>query len=155
MKRLLAALLASACVQAGAASVDQLAWLSGCWASEGGEAGSGEQWMAPAGGTMLGTARTVKGGKTVAWEFVQIRALGDGRLAYVAKPHNQPEAAFPLLSLTENEVVFEAPEHDFPQRIIYRRQGSEGLQARIEGMSKGKLKGIDFPLRRTACTAGG
>ncbi|UGQ46290.1 DUF6265 family protein [Massilia endophytica] len=152
MRTLLAALLASACMQAGAASVDQLGWLAGCWASEGGEPGSGEQWMAPAGGTMLGTARTVKGGKTVAWEFVQIRALDDGRLAYVAKPHNQAEAAFPLRSVTENEVVFEAPEHDFPQRIIYRREGSERLHARIEGTVKGKLKGIDFPLRRTACT---
>jgi hypothetical protein len=153
MRLLAAALLFAATAQAGAASIDQLGWLAGCWASEGGEAGSGEQWMAPAGGSMLGTARTIKGGKTVAWEFVRIAALEDGRLAYIAKPHNQAEAAFPLLTLKEGEAVFEAPEHDFPQRIIYRRDGDR-LQARIEGMSKGKLKGFDFPLRRTDCARG-
>ena len=33
-------------------SVEDLAWLAGCWASIGGEDGSGEQWTSPAGGTM-------------------------------------------------------------------------------------------------------
>ncbi|MGH8854313.1 MAG: hypothetical protein ACREWI_08545 [Telluria sp.] len=46
--------------------------------------------------------------------------------------------------------MFENPAHDFPQRIIYRRVGDTGLHARIEG----KGKGIDFPMRRTACGGG-
>jgi len=143
-------LLASAGAVACAAPIDSLGWLAGCWSAVGGENGSGEQWMAPAGGTMMGVGRTVRGGKTIEWEFLSIREVEPGKLAYVAKPHNQAEAAFPVLKLEEGEVIFENLQHDFPQRIIYKRAG-DNIGARIEGMSKGKLKGIDFPLKRAAC----
>jgi hypothetical protein len=55
---------------AGPSSVDDLKWLTGCWASVGGETGSGEQWTIPAGNTLFGVSRTVHGGKTVAYEFI-------------------------------------------------------------------------------------
>ncbi len=54
------------------ATVDQLAWLSGCWASAAGEPGSEEHWMQPAAGTMLGMNRFVRQGQTVAFEFMRI-----------------------------------------------------------------------------------
>lgn len=136
---------------ARAATVDDLAWLSGCWSHDAAEAGSVEIWTAPAGGTLLGIARTVKGGKTVAHEFTQIRALQDGRLAYIAKPSNQPEATFPLARLGQREVVFENKAHDFPQRIIYRLVAPGVLHARIEGSRSGKESAIDYPMKKTAC----
>ncbi|MCB1009826.1 MAG: hypothetical protein KDB94_13155, partial [Acidobacteria bacterium] len=46
------------------ARVEALAWLAGCWAPDGGESGSVEQWTAPAGGTMLGLSRTIRNGTT-------------------------------------------------------------------------------------------
>ncbi|GAB2860162.1 DUF6265 family protein [Pseudoduganella ginsengisoli] len=151
MRAMIAVVSMVACGAAMAQDVtaDKLGWMSGCWAAAGGEAGSGEQWMAPAGGTLMGMSRTVKNGKTVGWEALHIRDV-DGKLAYVAKPHNQPEAAFKLASLEGQHVVFENPQHDFPQRIIYKRDGDQ-LHARIEGTMKGKAKGIDFPLQKTAC----
>jgi hypothetical protein len=136
---------------AHAAPVDALHWLTGCWAAVGGEAGSGEQWLAPAGGTMHGVGRTVKRGQTVEWEFVTIGETAPGQLAYVAKPHNQAEASFPLLRQAADEVVFENLAHDFPQRISYKMDGQDRLNARIEGMVQGKLKGRDFPLQRADC----
>lgn len=142
-------MLAGSAAMAQDVTADRLGWMSGCWAAAGAEAGSGEQWMTPAGGTLIGMSRTVKNGKTVAWEAVQIRDV-DGKLAYVAKPHNQPEAAFKLTGLDGQQVVFENPQHDFPQRITYKRDGDR-LLARIEGTMKGKTKGIDFPLQKTSC----
>ncbi|HSK81340.1 MAG TPA: DUF6265 family protein [Thermoanaerobaculia bacterium] len=136
---------------AKAASVSELFWLAGCWASEGAEPGSGEQWMAPAGGTLLGMSRTVKSGKTVAHEFMQIREIAPGRLAFIANPSGQAEASFPMVRLTAAEVVFENPEHDFPQRILYRLEENGLLRGRIEGLSKGQQKGVDFPMRRVPC----
>lgn len=65
----------NASAQAISPSVTSLEWLAGCWAIEGGEPGSGEQWMAPAGGAMLGVGRTVRRGTTVAHEFMQIREI--------------------------------------------------------------------------------
>lgn len=128
-------------------SVQDLAWMSGCWESVGGEPGSGEMWTAPAGGTLLGVSRTVKRGKTVAHEFMQIRETGPGQIAFIALPSGQSEASFPLVRLSGQEAVFENPQHDFPQRVIYRREG-DLLTGRIEGSEGGETKGFDFPMKR-------
>lgn len=133
-------------------ALERLSWLAGCWAREDkAEPGTVEQWMAPAGGSMLGMARTVRGGRTIEHEFVDIRAGADGRLRYTAAPSGQPRASFALLSQTDGEVVFENAAHDFPQRIVYRRHADGRLLARIEGVMKGQARAVDFPMRRVAC----
>ena len=48
-------------------------------------------------------------------------------------------------------VVFENPQHDFPQRIIYRLEKDGSLLARIEGVNQGREKGINFPMKRAKC----
>lgn len=156
LKKMAAAALLALCTQ-GALAADPLAnmaWLKGCWqASAGAEAGSGEQWMGAAGGTMIGMSRTVRKGITAEYEFLQIRAIDGGQLAYIAMPSGRAPTVFPLLRESAAELVFENPGHDFPQRIIYQRDGEHAMRARIEGMSKGKLKGIDFPMKRVSCDA--
>lgn len=144
---------ASATASADVADLAKLSWLGGCWQSVGAESGSGEQWTMPAGGAMLGIGRTVKQGKMMTYEFLQIRTLENGVLAYVAQPSGQNTAAFPVVQLTDNEVVFQNLEHDFPQRIIYRLEGTTKLAARIEGSQKGTLRAIDFPMERVSCEA--
>ena len=139
---------------ATAGGIARLQWLAGCWASERGEPGSGEQWTAPAGGTMLGTSRTIKGGRTIEYEFVVIRADDDGALAYVAHPSGQPMAAFALARLADREVTFENAAHDFPQRVGYRLDASgKTLLAWIEGTRDGRARRVEFPLVRTPCDA--
>jgi len=127
--------------------VEDLAWMTGCWMQTRPDGFVEEHWTAPAGGTLIGMSRTVRGGKTTEYEFLMIKDAG-GRLAYVAKPSGQAENAFPLKSLGESEVVFEDPKHDFPQRILYRRNADGSVTARIEGEMGGKVKGIDFPYQR-------
>jgi hypothetical protein len=148
--------------------LDKVAWLAGCWASDGGEPGSEERWMPLAGGTMLGVGRTVKQGKTVAFEFMEIRYV-DGKLAFVAHPSGQDAAVFtaPRVSdsevvfenpdhdfpqrVSDSEVVFENPDHDFPQRVAYSKVGESKLRARIEGSEGGAPRVIEFPMTRTSC----
>lgn len=131
--------------------IDQVAWLAGCWKGENAEAGSGEQWMPSAGGTMLGMSRTVRQGKTVEFEFMELRYLPDGKFAFIAHPSGQQTAVFPLLRINDSEVVFENPTHDFPQRIAYAKDGASKLRARIEGMRDGALRVVEFPLSRISC----
>jgi len=135
-------------------SVHDLAWLAGCWASVGGEAGSGEQWMAPAGGTLLGMNRVVLEGKTVAYEFLQIRELEGGGIEFVARPSGQTGASFGMVKGSASKVVFENPDHDFPQRVIYRLAGDDQLVGRIEGETEDGLKAVDFPMKRVDCESG-
>lgn len=138
------------CAQQSKPTVESLAWISGCWERSGGSRQTVEQWMKPAGGTMLGMSRTVANGRTVEYEHLLLHQVGD-TIYYVATPSRQQQASFKLIRSSAQEAVFENPEHDFPQRIIYRLQTDGSLVARIEGKSKGVERGIDFPLKKTAC----
>jgi Domain of unknown function (DUF6265) len=133
-------------------TVDRVQWLQGCWRSVRGEATIEEHWMVPRGGTMLGMGRTVRGGKTVEYEMVLIKEQND-RLAYEAHPSGQASATFLSTTVSETSVVFENAQHDFPQRVAYRREGADGLQAWVEGQVNGKSRRIDFSYQRTRCEA--
>lgn len=138
---------------AQATDVSSLAWLAGCWSAEQGEAGSGEQWLPPAGGTLFGVSRTVKNGKTVEFEFLQLRLNDAGKLIFIAMPAGQKQTTFFASAIGKDSVTFENPQHDFPQKVIYRLQPDGRLIARIEGTRSGKFHGVDFPMKRVACEA--
>ena len=147
---ILAAFLTPAAGAGTAPTIDDIGWLAGCWTGGGEGHEYAEQWMKPAGGTMLGMSRTVAGGKTVAHEFIQIRTEDDG-VYYVAKPSGQDEAAFKLVSGDAKELVFENQAHDFPQRIVYRLESEGRLMAMVEGTIDGKLRQEKFPMTRVSC----
>lgn len=136
---------------AESSAIDRLGWLSGCWTSDGGEPGSGEQWTRPAAGTLFGMSRTVRGGRTVAHEFMHIEATENGSLVFVAAPSGQDSNSFQLVEITEREVTFADPAHDFPQRVIYRLLEPNRLLGRIEGEINGQFRAIDFPMTRERC----
>lgn len=151
MKRLILALVLFCIPGSSAApvSIAQLAWLQGCWSLEMGGRVVEEQWNSPRGGTMLGTSRTIKAGKTSEYEFVIIQERGDA-LVYEAHPSGQAGAQFTSIKIESDQVIFENKEHDFPQRIGYRKVAN-GVEAWIEGTVGGKSRKIDFPYKRTSC----
>ena len=100
---------------------------------------------------MLGLSRTIAGGKTVEFEFMQIREETNGEIHFIAKPSGQPETTFKLIKGSAREVIFENPQHDFPQRVIYRLESDGSLVGRIEGVSKGQERSVDFPMSRARC----
>lgn len=146
-------LLASPAVRAadalaGKPTVAALAWLAGTWSFERNGRVVTERWTEPNGGMMIGTSQTVANGRTVAYEFVVIRADAAGDLLYVAKPSGQAEATFKLVRRTEREVVFENPAHDYPQQISYTLKDDGTLLAAIDGTKNGKARRVEFPYRR-------
>lgn len=131
-------------------SLDAVSWMAGCWSFTAGDRTVDEQWMRPAAGVMLGMSRARRGERLTSLEFSLLR-IDSGRLVYEARPEGQAGAVFPLISATAGEAVFENTAHDFPQRIIYRRDGSHGLKARIEGPGPAGVRGVDYPFARVAC----
>lgn len=136
-----------------AADISSLAWLSGCWAYDGKDPGSGEYWMPPIGGAMFAVTRTVREGRTVGFEYLRIAETDGHSLALFASPSGQSPVRFDLVSQTSAAIVFENPEHDFPQRIHYRLTDEESLLGRIEGKSDGRAVAVDFPMTRVDCEA--
>jgi hypothetical protein len=124
--------------QASKPVLADLVWMAGSWS---GSTARGvemeEHWTAPKGNTMIGTHRDVAGGKTRLFEFLRIEQQGD-QIVYLSMPNGRsPATPFPLKELSGTRVVFENPAHDFPQRIIYWKDGND-LRARIEGTMNGK-----------------
>lgn len=104
-------------------------WLAGRWCTvEGGPTRTCEQWQPAAGGMMLGTSQTVKGGKTVAFEFLRIGLDGDAAV-YLPQPGGKPPVAFRAVTGAEG-VTFVNAGHDYPQRIHYRLK-DDALTAEI------------------------
>lgn len=126
--------------------------MKGCWELNENGRVTTERWSAPTENLMLGTSQTVKGTKTVSFEFLRVANSGLG-LVYVALPSSAKEpTSFMSLKMGDKEIVFENLKHDFPQRIIYRQTAADSLFARIEGPGKdGSVKGMDIPMKRVKC----
>ena len=118
----------SGCAVAPAASVlakpraelSPLSFLSGCWRAETGDGEVVEQWSPVLGDTMLGHSATLRPGKKTAFEFLRIQAA-DAVVLYAQPGGRSPAVPFTLVSTADGDAVFENPDHDFPQRIRYRR----------------------------------
>jgi hypothetical protein len=133
--------------------LEKLSWMEGCWQQMGAEAGTVEQWMAPAAGLMLGMGRSVAEGRIRSYEQMRIEII-NGRAVFTAKPSGQPEASFYAVELNDRSVTFENLKHDFPTRVIYNHLPDGSIRARIEG-DPPKKEGVDFPLKRVPCADGG
>ena len=104
--------------------VDALAWRSGDWVSETGDRWTEESWTSPRGGMLLGMGRSGRGPELRDWEYMRIVPGADGRPVFWGSPKGAPAVPFRLVSLTATEAVFANPSHDYPQRIVYRREGA-------------------------------
>ena len=99
---------------------------------------------------MLGFGRTVKGGRTTSFEFMQIREE-NGSLTYMPQPQGGTRVSFPLKNSVGAKMTFENKEHDFPQRVIYERGGPDLLLAAIEGTYKGKEEREEYQMKKVPC----
>ncbi|MDO9338223.1 MAG: DUF6265 family protein [Caulobacter sp.] len=143
---LAALLLASpAAAQPPAQSLRDVAWLVGEWREVKGDRTVTETWLAADGGVMPGVNRTVRGGKA-AIEFMRLDEK-DGVIAFTAILPGQAPTTFPATSVGPDGVVFENLEHDFPQRVIYRRCEAD-LCAAIEGKLGDAVKRIEWRFKR-------
>jgi hypothetical protein len=133
----IASLAAGRLNQAATPTLDSLAWIAGSWGGVSGGIEMEEHWTAPKGNSMIGIHRDIGNGRTQAFEFLRIEQQGD-QIVYLSMPNGQsPATPFPLREASGSRVVFENRSHDFPQRIIYWKDGTD-LRARIEGTINGK-----------------
>lgn len=110
----------------------ELAWLGGAWLAQrpDGEV-TEELWLAPNGGTMIGSGRSVQAGKTAFFEYLRIEAR-DKEIVYVASPRGGSATEFTATKLDGATVVFENRKHDWPKRISYSTS-KDGVHVRVDG----------------------
>ncbi len=117
-----------------AQKLSDLDWMAGYWTSASPSGATMEElWTPSAGNLMLGLHRDVFPNGRSSFEYLRIVNTSEG-IVYLASPGGGQPTPFNLKKSEPNRVVFENLNHDFPQRIIYSREGDK-LTARIEDES--------------------
>ena len=143
----LAALLFTTHAMAQApARIESLEWMAGTWVSESARAKVTETWLGPGNGLMVAANLSTFASGRKSFEFLRIAETPAG-LSYFASPGGQPPVEFKLKESGDRRLVFENAAHDFPQRILYWRDG-DALVARIEGTIKGEAKQQEWRFSR-------
>ena len=125
---MIVALIAAAVAGAPAPKLD---WMAGDWVSCGPQEVVEERWLGPSRDVLVGVnlTRTPKGDS---FEFIRVGPGAKG-MAYIAQPGGRPPVEFALVEARDGYARFENAAHDFPRRIVYRREG-EALFAAATGL---------------------
>jgi hypothetical protein len=121
-------------------------WLTGIWKIDTGRGYIVEQWKVINDSTLQGRSLFVKAqGDSVLQESIAL-TLRKGQWTFTptvqGQNNNQP-VSFKVIFARDTEFIAENPEHDFPQRIAYRRV-KNNLFASIEGRKNGKFNKQNF-----------
>ena len=125
-------------------------WLIGSWKNQSAKTVDIETWKKLNDSTFIGRSYSLTGGDTVSSEHIRMEQH-KGKLYYIPTVKNQnggKAVTFMLTSSNNKHVVFENPEHDFPQKITYTQITNDSLVAEISGTKKGWQKAIQFPMKR-------
>lgn len=113
-----------------------LSWITDRWVYKDGEDTIYEKWVKSGDNMFSGESYTVRNGDTVFTEQLKIEKIGDDICYTAIVKHNPEPVSFKLVELEDSKAVFENPEHDFPNRIIYELRDNSVLYARVEGKNK-------------------
>lgn len=106
------------------ADPNRLDWLTGCWQSADGV--TREVWSGSEDGYYFGYSVVIKNGHAI-W-FEQLRIDPAPLPVLNAYPSGEGPFPFTATELGDQSITFANPEHDFPQKIRYFRDG-EALKA--------------------------
>lgn len=125
-------------------------WLIGRWENNSKEGNLSEFWTKANDSTLLGESYFVIGKDTVFGEKVELKQRGNDFIyeARVAKQNDEKPVPFKLTSSSENEMIFENPAHDYPNKIVYQKVSNDSLVAEIFGTKDGKIKSEVFKMKR-------
>ncbi|AWI26037.1 hypothetical protein HYN49_09090 [Flavobacterium pallidum] len=129
--------------------IENTRWLIGRWENDSRAGKLVEEWMAFNDSMLIGHAYFIIGQDTVFSEDLQLKQHEDS-LSYLAKVNGQNNnkiVAFRMTSFRANQMVFENPQHDFPQKIVYSHK-ADSLIAEISGVEKGQPKTEIFSMKR-------
>ncbi|WP_114938977.1 DUF6265 family protein [Mucilaginibacter endophyticus] len=132
------------------APIRQAKWLIGSWKNQSAKTLDIETWKKLNDSIFLGRSYSLAGADTVSSEHIRLEQHS-GKLYYIPTVKNQNDGkavTFTLTSVDSKHLVFENPEHDFPQKITYTQISKDSLVAEISGIRKGKQKAIPFPMKR-------
>jgi hypothetical protein len=130
--------------------IEKAGWLIGAWQNNSPEGSATEIWEKKNDSTFAGNSYFIVGVDTVSLETISLEQHGK-ELFYIptVKVQNAGQPVkFKLTSITDKNLVFENPLHDFPQKISYTKISDSYLSAEISGIMEGNQKSQKFQFVR-------
>ncbi|HLP12415.1 MAG TPA: DUF6265 family protein [Flavobacteriales bacterium] len=125
-------------------------WVLGSWANISPEMSMYESWEMKSDTVWIGKSFGIQKSDTILKESIRIEHRGKNAF-YIPTVNDQNDGKpveFKLTRLSDIEIVFENPKHDFPTKITYRYINQDSLIAEISGIRNGKEAKEVFPYKR-------
>ncbi|HNR54419.1 MAG TPA: DUF6265 family protein [Flavobacteriales bacterium] len=107
-----------------------------------------EHWERDPNGTPVGLGHVLSGKDTVFIEHLALVRHDDTFNYAVSIGHGGGEAVLFKLTHDRDSLVFENPEHDMPQRIVYIPEGSNAWHVIVSGTNKGRTSADHYRFKR-------
>jgi hypothetical protein len=125
-------------------------WLVGTWENKTPGGSIYETWTKVNEDELAGKSYIVKENDTIIFETIRLVQEQNG-LSYIPIVKNQNDGSpvhFESKNISDSELVFENPSHDFPQIISYTKISADSLVAEISGIKNGQERKQTFPMKR-------
>jgi hypothetical protein len=125
-------------------------WLIGQWENTSKEGVVNENWSKPNDSTLTAGSFFIKEKDTLHFEKIVLKEK-EGDLVYkttIKGQNNDKPISFPLISETENELVFENLQNDYPQKIKYQRNSKTAITIFISGKQAKKVVSEQFKMNK-------
>jgi Domain of unknown function (DUF6265) len=126
-------------------------WLIGDWKNQSEEGILNETWSKPNDSTLVAGSFFIKEKDTLHFENSTLKEK-EGELIYetiIKGQNNDKPIVFQFLSETENELVFENLQNDYPQKIKYQRNSKTAITISISGNLAKKAVSEQFKMTKT------
>lgn len=130
--------------------IEKAQWLIGSWENKTPRGSIYETWSKTNDNEFSGKSYFINEKDTIVFENIQF-VQEQGRLFYIPTVKNQNNGLpvrFSSKTISETQLVFENPEHDFPQIISYTKISADSLVVEILGTKNGKETKQNFPMKR-------
>ncbi|WP_346984955.1 DUF6265 family protein [Chryseobacterium sp. POE27] len=127
--------------------IQKAEWLIGTWENKTQRGSIYETWTKARNNEFSGKSYSIKDKDTIVFEKIRL-VQENKKLFYIPTVNNQNgglPVRFVAKTISENKLVFENPEHDFPQIIAYTKITSDSLIAEISGTKKRTETQTDLP----------
>ncbi len=135
--------------QAMGQSIDNLSqfeFMLGKWKAEFPNSAFYEEWTKESDTKFIGMAYTIKDGDSTPSEVLSLEYIDDGYhngVYYIATPVLQTETYFKFSEGTDKDAEFLNPDHDFPQRIAYRKVDEDRMFVVVDNIDENS-KTLEF-----------
>ena len=143
-------LLLCACTVDTKSGIQKAEWLIGTWVNQSPRGNIYESWNKANDKELAGISYVINETDTIILENIQLLQEHE-QVFYIPVVKNQNgglPVRFTAKTVSEDQLIFENPEHDFPQIISYTKISSDSLVAEISGIRKGQERKQVFAMKR-------